>query len=45
MRQIANLAAEILLGMLVKARLILIFTVVAVAALIWVDRYTRGLYG
>jgi hypothetical protein len=45
MRQFAHLAAEILLGMLVKARLILIFTVLAVGALIWVDRYTRGLFG
>lgn len=45
MRQIAHIAADILLGMLVKSRLILIFAIAAVAALIWVDQHTRGLYG
>ena len=45
MRQIVHIAADFLLGMLVKSRLILIFTVFAVAALIWVDRHTRGLFG
>lgn len=45
MRLIARFASEFLLGMVVKSRLIMIFMVLAVAALIWVDRYTRGLAG
>jgi hypothetical protein len=45
MRQIVHLAAEFLWGMLAKSRLILIFTVLAVMALIWVDKVTRGTFG
>ena len=42
MRQIVHFAAEFLWGMLAKSRLILIVTVLAVFALIWVDRVTRA---
>jgi hypothetical protein len=45
MRQIVHLAAEFLWGMLAKSRLILIVTVLAIFALIWVDRLTRGVLG
>lgn len=42
MRQIAWLALDFVAGMLAKSRLILIVTVAAVIALIWVDRHFRG---
>jgi hypothetical protein len=45
MRQIVHLAADFLWGMLAKSRLILIVTVLAIFALIWVDRVTRGTFG
>lgn len=45
MRQIVHLAADFLLGMLVKSRLILLVTVLAVAALIWADRHVRAVLG
>lgn len=45
MRHLVHFAADFLWGMLAKSRLILIVTVLAVAALIWVDRVTRGTFG
>jgi len=45
MRHLVHIAADFLWGMLAKSRLILIFTVLAIFALIWVDRVTRGTFG
>lgn len=45
MRLIVRFATEFLMGMVIKSRLIVIFTILAVAALIWVDHYTRGVAG
>jgi len=42
MRDLAWNALEFVVGMLAKSRLILIVTVAAVIALIWVDRHARG---
>jgi len=45
MRAVSNMALNLVLGMFAKSRLILIFVVFTVIALIWVDRHTRGLFG
>jgi hypothetical protein len=42
MRRFTWLALDFMAGMLAKSRLILIVTVAAVLALIWVDRHLRG---
>jgi len=45
MRQFAESTYDLFWGVVLKSRLIFLFMVSAVAALIWVDRYTRGLVG
>ncbi|MBI5137166.1 MAG: hypothetical protein HZA24_07495 [Nitrospirae bacterium] len=45
MRERQSASVQFLVGVLTKARLILIFMVLAVMWLIWTDRYTRGLLG
>ena len=42
MREFAWNALDFMVGMLAKSRLILIVTIAAVIALIWVDRHVRG---
>jgi hypothetical protein len=43
MRDLAWNALDFVVGMLAKSRLILIVTVLAVLALIWVDRHPGGM--